>query len=71
MNPKDSDVYSGWIWQGLSDPEGGRMNTSIKMANQKNIRILRICAAVDGSVFYKHLTSPALIAISHLSNVNR
>jgi len=25
MNPKDSDVYSGWIWQGLSDPEGGRM----------------------------------------------
>ncbi len=25
MNPEDSDVYSKWIWQGLSDPENGRM----------------------------------------------
>ena len=36
MNPKDSNVYSKWIGQGLSDPEGGRMFDNNRQKVQKH-----------------------------------
>ena len=60
MNPKDSNVYSKWIGQGLNDPEGGRIFDNNRQKVQ-NIQLLRSCSALAGIICYKHVTPLALL----------